>query len=306
MYGVKALKTVSVILLSGLVIVLSLSLGYMLYYGTDGIFSPSSVEWSLEKEEIVDINGLDSIVIDCKEDDITLRPADGDEIRIVQYSMVGRPRDASKLRIDKAGSRLEIQRDSEWWNSIFSLLNRRSRLEIYIPEAYNKKLTVNTVSGDLDLAGDWTLSELRVKLTSGDISVAGPTFETAHIETVSGDIQAEGVRGPHEILSTSGDIELSSAGGASTLQTVSGDVYGRYAEITADSKINTTSGDIEIELGGKMPNLLAKSTSGDVSFAWNKHELQDGRFQVDERDTEWLLELNSVSGDIDVQRIAGE
>jgi DUF4097 and DUF4098 domain-containing protein YvlB len=120
---------------------------------------------------------------------------------------------------------------------------KRFRVDFEITVPRETAVDAQTVSGDLDLHG-----------------TRGP----ARVESVSGDVNVEDVQGPMRIKSVSGDVHLGDYVGAVEGSSVSGDVEIRGRVRTCE--LHTVSGDISIdlepEIGGRESRL--KTISGDV------------------------------------------
>jgi len=144
-------------------------------------------------------------------------------------------------------------------NFCIGICHGDERIVIYVPENFqNIEITttsgdinmlyhttikdINTTSGDIKLLG---ASDNKVKSTSGEIEIS--KVKNSSVITTSGDIDI--IDGTEEILvkSTSGDIELARINGKVNVATTSGDIDITNLEITDNSEIESTSGDIDVE-----------------------------------------------------------
>jgi len=139
---------------------------------------------------------------------------------------------------------------------------------------------------------------VRLLSTSGDLSTedrVGPqTFETH-----SGDIKVRRARGPLEATTTSGDFDLADVGavwlrassgdvlidGARDAQTTSGDVVA--PQVAARARVSTTSGDVQLGLRAPLRSVEIQTSNGDV-----KIDLARG--------LGCALDLRTTSGTLDV------
>jgi hypothetical protein len=143
----------------------------------------------------------------------------------------------------------------------WSLLGRPPYMELRIAVPEGLNLTINTVSGDL-----------RAEGVNGDGTLA----------TVSGELSASGLQGVLRLRSTSGDILVEDFSGILDAESVSGDVdvdtanteRVRASTVSGDLSLDTVSGELELT-----------TISGDI-------ELDEARGVT--------MQLNSTSGDIDV------
>ena len=129
-------------------------------------------------------------------------------------------------------------------------------------------------------------SELEVTSVSADI-VSRKVFGEQRLRSVSGNIDADGVRSNVEIKTVSGDAKLVGLGQAarSRLTTVSGEA--RLDRVAGELEITSTSGDIVVR-SGVVEVVRVRTTSGDVDF---QGTLAEGA----------RLEAESVSGDLSVR-----
>jgi hypothetical protein len=92
-----------------------------------------------------------------------------------------------------------------------------------------------------------------------------PHRATVVIETVSGEVEADGLRGDQRYQTTSGDTVLRGVSGRVAIEAVSGDVN-IVATGTVDVALRTVSGDIELR-AATIEALSAATTNGDISVA---------------------------------------
>ena len=113
-----------------------------------------------------------------------------------------------------------------------------------------------------------------------DLHLRIPPGASIEVETVSADIDVNGMEGESVVLNTvSGDVEANASPQRLEIQSVSGDV--EFGGAVSRSSIETVSG--EISLGGVSGEITVSTVSGDVSLI--AKEVERGRFE-------------SVSGDL--------
>lgn len=118
-----------------------------------------------------------------------------------------------------------------------------------------------------------------------DVELEVPRSARLVIETISGEITAEGLRGEQRCTTTSGDLYLDDAGGTMRIETVSGDAVIR-AERPVSARVQAISGDLALT-APRIDALRAQTVSGDIEL---EGELaRDGEFR-----------LETVSGDVSV------
>jgi hypothetical protein len=89
-----------------------------------------------------------------------------------------------------------------------------------------------------------------------------PARAAVNVQTASGDVAADGLRGDQHLRTASGALHLASVGAELNAETVSGDVSVRIEE-SAELALKTVSGDITVE-GGRIERIRLTTTSGDV------------------------------------------
>jgi hypothetical protein len=94
------------------------------------------------------------------------------------------------------------------------------------------------------------------------IDVTVPTDADVSVDTASGEVSAEGLRGEQRYRTASGEIRLARAAGRIDVNAVSGDARLELAG-EADLGIRTVSGDVRVE-GGSLGTARVNTTSGDI------------------------------------------
>ena len=89
-----------------------------------------------------------------------------------------------------------------------------------------------------------------------------PMEADVSVETASGSVEAEGLRGPQRYKTVSGDTTLHAAAGRIELGSVSGDAEIELAA-AAELAVKSVSGDVAVS-GGSLTSLRVGTTSGDV------------------------------------------
>ncbi|MGG3337853.1 DUF4097 domain-containing protein [Bacillus subtilis] len=217
---------------------------------------------------------IDSMVIESDSKDVRIIAEERSDIS------AGISGDSGKLFVTENKRKLELTvKEKE-----FQFLNgfNRSTLIVRLPYDYKGELAVRTSSGDVSVAGndhlalsglnavsasgntsvtDVRIQDLKVKASSGDVSISNTVSKTAGIDLASGDANLVHVSGSLDVKMTSGDFNA-------VLKKVTGPV-----------SVTLTSGDANLSLpkNGSF-TVKAKSASGDVSspysFADKAHKEQ--------------------------------
>ncbi len=127
---------------------------------------------------------------------------------------------------------------------------------------YANNLEVISTSGELDL-GD--ISKIKFETTSGDVDIVKTNF--VYGKTTSGEVDVKSLNGSFDLSSTSGDIDLESAllDSNSSIYTVSGEVDVTLLK-AVNVDVNTVSGDKDIYNTDRNSDISLKinTTSGDI------------------------------------------
>jgi hypothetical protein len=89
-----------------------------------------------------------------------------------------------------------------------------------------------------------------------------PRGTELRVQTVSGEVTAEGLHGAQRYVTVSGDVFLDGAGGELRIETVSGDVVTRGAAPLA-ARVDAVSGDLSLT-APRLESLRLQAVSGDV------------------------------------------
>lgn len=118
-----------------------------------------------------------------------------------------------------------------------------------------------------------------------DVEVQLPTGAELRLDTVSGDVQATGLRGSQRYHTVSGDLYLVDLGGSVRVNSVSGDATVRGIE-PMDVRAEAISGDLNIA-APVLKSVRVTSVSGDIGLEGELHP--SGEFRAE-----------TVSGDLQI------
>jgi hypothetical protein len=134
------------------------------------------------------------------------------------------------------------------------------------------------------------------------LEVGVPPEADVTIDTASGSVVAEGLRGNQRYRTASGDLRVEDASGRIDVNSVSGDVFlGLAGSVELGAK--TVSGDIRVE-GGSLVSVRAQTTSGDIRLdsplrGSGSHAIETLSGDVSVVATAGLrVEARTVSGDL--------
>ena len=163
--------------------------------------------------------------------------------------------------------------------------------DIRLEQVNVSEMVLQNSSGDISWQ-DGQVQQAQLRTVSGDIELTHLNGQKVELTSVSGDIELDGVRGEKwKAETSSGDVELLSSSGG-----VEGDYYAQ------NSRIKTSSGDIDVRLNRKDKELQAKvRTVSGSSRIYGQVNLNDSGVEW-EKDPERYIrgEFISSSGDIRV------
>ncbi len=128
-------------------------------------------------------------------------------------------------------------------------------------------------------------ADLEIDTVSADIDVHGMASREMSLESISGDIAANGAPGRASVESVSGDINLTFNSRNVDVSTVSGDLT-LNGRLNGEVSVETVAGDVRVDSKGeKLSSFRAGTVSGDIQV---RMALADGG----------EVKMESVSGDL--------
>ena len=171
--------------------------------------------------------------------------------------------------------------------------------DIQITQMVAEESVIKASSGDIQLE-QVNVSEMVLQNSSGDIELTHLNGQKVELTSVSGDIELDGVRGEKwKAETSSGDVELSRSE-VEQLEVLSssGGVEGDY--YAQNSRIKTSSGDIDVRLNRKDKELQAKvRTVSGSSQIYGQVNLNDSGVEWENDPQRYIRgEFSSSSGNI--------
>ncbi len=179
---------------------------------------------------------------------------------------------------------------------------KRFRVDFDITVPRECAVDAQTVSGDLDLRG--TRGPTRVESVSGDVEIAdlqGPM----RVKSVSGDVECTDYVGTVEGSSVSGDVSIRGRVRSCELHTVSGDISidVEPEQDGHESRLKTISGDVELGLIGTSCTCDFRTASGDLECDLPARIIREGRKDrtIVIGEGRGQLHVKTVSGDLTIK-----
>lgn len=175
------------------------------------------------------------------------------------------------------------------------------KLDIFIPDSYKGNLNINSTGGDNQILGG-ELNNLSLKSTSGEFLINNLTLKDLSVKTSSGDIELLYVNSNISNLNTtSGDIETSVCNlGELNSSSSSGEIDLNLSSLGNNSKISSTSGDIELSISESIGYTLTFNTSsGNIeSNRLPIKFINDNNYSINTGDSSKNVEIKTSSGDL--------
>ena len=195
--------------------------------------------------EVYDIEGdFSSLLIDSREADITILPAEDGKCRVSAY-MSGT--NALSSEIKDGSLNISFTIGKAWYNYI-SIGFKSPKMTVYLPSSTYDALTVKANTGSVVIPSDFAFAAIDVNVSTGNVECDARASASVSIKASTGHITVSRAN-------VSGDITLSvSTGGIEISETTSG------GKVTADA----STGDVEIT-SLNAESLAISTSSGDVT-----------------------------------------
>ena len=263
-------------------------------------------------EKTFTVEGMPRLRVQNISGETAIRVGDPGQVRIVARKRVkGGSADRAKRLLENVEVRIEQQGNDifvephlfEQERSWLDLFRgKRFRVDFEITVPRETAVNAQTVSGDLDLNG--TRGPARVESVSGDVNIEdlqGPM----RIKSVSGDVQCTDYVGSVEGSSVSGDVDIRGRVRACELHTVSGDISVDLEPEAGgrESRLKTISGDVEVGLLTTSCVCDYHTASGDLDCEAPARIIREGRKDrtVIIGDGRSHLTVKTVSGDLTIK-----
>lgn len=263
-------------------------------------------------EKTFTVDGMPRLRVQNVSGETAIRVGESGQVRVVARKRVkGGSADRAKrllenveVRIEQRGNDIFVEPHLyEQERTWLDLFRgKRFRVDFEITVPRETAINAQTVSGDLDLNG--TRGPARVESVSGDVNiedVQGPM----RLKSVSGDVQCTDYVGAVEGSSVSGDVDIRGRVRACELHTVSGDISIDLEPEAGgrECRLKTISGDVEVGLLTASCVCDYHTASGDLECDEPARIVREGRKDrtVIIGDGKSRLFVKTVSGDLTIK-----
>jgi lia operon protein LiaG len=158
-----------------------------------------------------------------------------------------------KVTVNKNGDQISVHYKRKWLEGGFSFF-KKTKLTIYIPENYDRNLSIEVGSGNLVYSGPAKneprkLDELKVELSSGNVELKNLMTKTFIHDGSSGNIQIDSLKAKKGILDiSSGNINLENYTGGLEVDLSSGNLDVEMDEMVGPFEMDVSSGKVSLDL----------------------------------------------------------
>ncbi|MCM3401991.1 DUF4097 family beta strand repeat-containing protein [Cytobacillus oceanisediminis] len=232
---------------------------YLLFTGVNSWLSSggNSTEASLSKR-------TDHISIDVSSSDTVIIPEKRNDVSAVHDGK-------GKVTVNKSGNEVRVEYKRKWLDG-FQFFNNKSKLRIYIPEDFNKSMSIDIGSGRLNFAGEskskpFELESLDVHMSSGKVSLANIKTDEFEHEGSSGMMEADHITTrAGEIDMSSGKVKIRNYQGKLDAGVSSGQLDIMVGKLIDSIKVEASSGFVRLDLPDDAGfTLKGKASSGHIS-----------------------------------------
>ncbi len=256
-------------------------------------------KWLVDGPKVIDLENVHRLKVGLAGGHVDIVGHDEPGVRVEVHDVIGR-----ELLVRVDGDRLEIDHPQlRWdnWIDMFKNFGGRLRAEVSVLVPRGVDVTLGVVSAEALVAG---------------------LESTVQLNTVSGDLVADGLTGRLTANSVSGEVTVRDHAGTVGVNTVSGDVIasgaitrfdadGVSSEIMLDAtgvpdavRVNTVSGAVTARFDPDAPaSYTVQTVGGRLQFDAQSISVVKGRYTArhGELDAHWTdVRINTVGGDVSI------
>ncbi|XXM71591.1 LiaG family protein [Lysinibacillus sphaericus] len=245
-------------------------------------------------------NDIDLLELMLESGETKIIPTEADEVKV---EIDGK----GKLSLKKKGNAIEVKIKHKWYQWIS--LNRKSDIIVYIPKDYDRSMTIELGSGEVEFTGGteaapMKLDDLTVKMGSGDMELANLETERFQHNGSSGDFTATHlITDEGRVKLSSGDAELSHYEGPLKGDVSSGELSVMMNKLTGDIELDVSSGDVNLDLPDDADfELDGRASSGNIStsFPLKNKSKEDGDLSGTAGNGKYEIKASVSSGSVDI------
>jgi lia operon protein LiaG len=277
--------------------------------GLIGLISLSLIFWNpvdfswwpfgKPKNQSVTSEGIDMIEMDISGVSTTIIPKHREDIKA---DLDGK----GKLTVKRQGDKVSISVERKRFGWPF---HNKAKLNLYIPEDYDRNMVINLGSGNLSFSGHsknkpMKLDKLLFDVSSGNVKLKNISVQRFEHDSSSGNADIDSLTaesGTFDIRS--GNLKVRHYSGAIEADLSSGNVSMQMDELTGAVDIEVSSGGVDLHLPKSADfTLNGKTSSGNITcdFPLTKKKIEHKSIKGVHGSGEHPIDLNVSSGHINI------
>ncbi len=252
--GIKMSKKAKIWLIISILFIIGgiIVLGVMSMFNWD--FSKNSSKDFITSEYTLD--NFENLSINTKISHIKILPSEDSKASVVCYELKN-----AKHSVFVKENTLNIKfKDERKWYEHIKVSFACPKISIYLPEEVYKTLNINSSTGDIEIAKDFTFQNIKIQESTGNVKNFASATNEIEINATTGDVLIE------NISAKSLKIALST-GKISVLK----------ADLKDDIKLKVSTGKTEIS-NTTCQNLVSSGSTGDMQM---EKVIANGTFSID-------------------------
>ena len=225
------------------------------------ITNTSWLSFTQNDQQVEVTNEIKQIEIDVSGVDTTIIPENRNNVD-AEYNGKG------KVHIKEVGDSIEVEFESKNWFNFLSWFNKKD-VTIYIPEDFDRDLSINSGSGSVNFSGksNMELKNLSLELSSGTIHLSHIAAENFESEGSSGNMTIDSLSSKTGTFKmSSGNMEINNYSGKLKATVSSGRLSLQMEQLTDNIEINVNSGFANLDLPDNADfSLTGKIGSGSIT-----------------------------------------
>ncbi|MBD1381085.1 LiaG family protein [Metabacillus arenae] len=209
------------------------------------------------------------------------------------------------LNVWHSGNTVNVEYKSNWFEWF---LAGENQVTIYLPEDYNRDMSVNVGSGSLTFdhndSQPFELNEFSLNIGSGEVNLNNLTAKHFDHDGSSGDLAIETLKTvTSEFNISSGSAAIKNFSGKINGEVSSGELLIQMNQLTDSIEFDVSSGDVELDLPTESDfTLKGNASSGEITydFPLNSVKENDEKIEGTHGSGKHSIDLNVSSGSIEL------
>ena len=227
---------------------------------------------------------FDGIEIVSDTADLTLVASDECKIEYTTHKKI-----IYSTEVENGVLKIKLEDNRRWFQKIFSF-GYGNKLTVYLPAGEYSSLTINQATGDIAIPGGYTVGDVKIDLSTGDVCLNNVTCGNFNLKMSTGDVFINGINCANfTSTGSTGDISIGD-------MNANGDVYVKRS--TGAISVNTAaiSGKLETKVSdGK--SFLTNVSCTNFASAGNTGDIDMTSLVASER-----IDITRTTGDVTFDR----